>query len=140
MQPRVQIIEDDLTIQDQLRELLEGEGYRVLVANATLDPVDASRLHPNLIVLDLWLGGSAWGWDWLHDLRVTSDARGIPVIVCTADTGLAQREAEQLQTLATDLILKPFDFDDVVARVAAGLTSQPPSHLVSSSAPAPPSL
>jgi DNA-binding response OmpR family regulator len=63
MQARILLIEDDPIIQALLRDLLEEEGYRVLVADATLDPVDVSQLRPALIVLDLWLGGSAWGLD-----------------------------------------------------------------------------
>ncbi len=124
MQARVLIIEDDLIIQDLLRELLEVEGYRVLVADATLDPVDVSQLRPNLIVLDLWFGGTAWGLDWLRELRTTPGARCIPVIVCTADARLVKHEAEQLRALAADVILKPFDIDDVVTQVTAGLSSR----------------
>jgi DNA-binding response OmpR family regulator len=130
MQARVLLIEDDPIIQDLLRELLEDEGYRVLVADATLDPVDVSQLRPNLVLLDLWFGGVAWGLDWLRELRVTPGARCIPVIVCTADARLARREAEQLQTLAADVILKPFDLDDVVTRVAAALSSRTARKLV----------
>jgi DNA-binding response OmpR family regulator len=130
MQARVLLIEDDLNIRDLLRELLEDEGYRVLVADAALDPVDVSQLCPNLVLLDLWFGGAAWGLDWLRELRVTPGARCIPVIVCTADARLVRREAEQLQTLAADVILKPFDLDDVVTRVAAGLSSRSAGNLV----------
>jgi DNA-binding response OmpR family regulator len=124
MQARILLIEDELVIQDLLRDLLEEEGYRVLVADATLDPVDVSQLRPNLILLDLWFGGVAWGLDWLRELRVTPGARCIPVIVCTADARLARLEAEQLRVLAADVILKPFDLDDVVTRVAAALSSR----------------
>jgi DNA-binding response OmpR family regulator len=121
MPARILLIEDELVIQDLLRDLLEEEGHRVLVTDATLDPVDVSQLRPNLILLDLWLGGVAWGLDWLRELRVTPGARCIPVIVCTADARLARLEAEQLRVLAADVILKPFDLDDVVTRVAAAL-------------------
>src|SRR5215210_4193990 len=122
MQARILLIDDDPVIQDLLRHLLEEEGYRVLVADATFDPVDVSQLRPNLILLDLWFGGSAWGLDWLRELRATPGARCIPVIVCTADARLAQHEAEQLQALTAGVILKPFAIDDVVTRVAAALS------------------
>jgi DNA-binding response OmpR family regulator len=46
------------------------------------------------------------------------------VIVCTADARLVRHETEQLRALAADVILKPFDIDDVVTRVAAGLSSR----------------
>ena len=130
MQARVLLIEDDQLIQNLLRELLEEEGYRILVADATLDPVDVSQLRPNLILLDLWFGGAALGLDWLRELRVTPGARCVPVIVCTADARLARREAEQLQSLVADMILKPFDLDDIVTRVAAALSSRSARNLV----------
>jgi DNA-binding response OmpR family regulator len=138
MQARVLLIEDDRVVQNLLRELLSEEGYRVLVADATLDPVDVSQLRPNLVLLDLWFGGAAWGLDWLRELRVTPGARCIPVIVCTADARLVRLEAEQLRSLAADVILKPFDLDDVVARVAAALSARAARNLappVSSIAP-----
>ena len=122
MQARILLIQDELVIQDLLRDLLEEEGYRVLVADATLDPVDVSQLRPNLILLDLWFGGVAWGLDWLRELRVTPGARCIPVIVCTAD-----------------VILKPVDLDDVVTRVAAALSSRVAhDHVPPSPSTAPP--
>ena len=130
MQARILLIEDDLVIQDLFRDLLEEEGYRVLVADATLDPVDVSQLRPNLILLDLWFGGVAWGLDWLRELRVTPGARCIPVIVCTADARLIKHETEQLRALAADVILKPFDIDDVVTRVTAGLSLRAGRDLV----------
>jgi two-component system chemotaxis response regulator CheY len=140
MPARVLIIDDDRIVQDLLRALLEEAGYRVLAADATLDPVDVSQLRPDLILLDLWFGGAAWGLDWLRGLRVTPGARRIPVIVCTADASLAKREAEQLQALAIDVILKPFDLDDVVTRVAAGLSSRAARDLVPPAAPIAPQL
>jgi DNA-binding response OmpR family regulator len=130
MQARALLIEDDLLIRNLLRELLAEEGHRVLVANATLDPVDVSQLRPNLILLDLWFGGAAWGMNWLRELGVTPGARRIPVIVCTADARLVRREAEQLRSLAADVILKPFDLDNVVMRVAAALSSREARNLV----------
>ena len=130
MQARILLIEDDPIVQALLRDLLEEEGYRVLIANATLDPVDVSQLRPNLILLDLWFGGSAWGLDWLRELRATPSARCIPVTVCTADARLVKHEAEQLRALAADVILKPFDIGDVVTRVAAGLSPRVATDLV----------
>ncbi|MDF3018232.1 MAG: hypothetical protein K0R44_3457, partial [Thermomicrobiales bacterium] len=57
---------------------------------------------------------------------------------CTADARLVRLEAEQLRSLAADVILKPFDLDDVVARVAAALSARAARNLappVSSIAP-----
>ena len=140
MQARILLMEDDPLIRDLLREVLEEEGYRVLTADATLDPVEVSQLRPDLILLDLWFGGAAWGLDWLRELRVTPGAHGIPVIICTGDARMARCEVDHLQALAADVILKPFDLDDVVRRLAAGLSSRAARGFVPPVAPSAPQL
>ena len=120
--PRVLVIDDDPGVQGVLRAYLEGEGYRVLSAAATLDPVDISQLRPTIINLDAWLGGRATGWDVLQTLNVIPGARSIPVMLCTEDDALVQREAERLGILAAGVLRKPFALNDVVAHaVAAGV-------------------
>jgi DNA-binding response OmpR family regulator len=116
---RILLVEDDTGVQDLLRDLLEAEGYRVLSAASPLDAVDISQLYPSLVILDLWFGGRASGWDLLEALHVTPGARGIPVMICTADARMVQREADRLVSLAATVLLKPFDVDDLLARVGA---------------------
>ena len=117
--PRVLVIDDDPGVESLLRSVLEDEGYQVLSAASTVHPVDVSQLHPALIILDVWLSGNASGWDLLQELKVTPGARGIPVLLCTGDGGLLAREADQIFDLAAGILRKPFDLDEVVARVAA---------------------
>ena len=110
-QRRVVVIEDDMQTQDLLRTLLEAEGYRVLSADYAPTPVDISQLRPEFVVLDLRLSGTAVGWHLLQELKVTPGATRIPVLVCTGDHELVQRGGEQLQDLATAIVLEPFDVD-----------------------------
>jgi DNA-binding response OmpR family regulator len=122
---RILVIEDDPDMTALFHDILEEEGYRVIAASGPLDSVDISQLRPRLIVLDLWYGDKADGWDLLHQLRTTPGARDIPVLVCTADSRVAQEEAGRLRALGADVILKPFDLDDFLGRVAATLGSGP---------------
>ena len=46
-------------------------------------------------------------------------AKAVPVLICTADAELVQREAEQLARLAAGVVLKPFDLDEFLACVVA---------------------
>jgi DNA-binding response OmpR family regulator len=62
------------------------------------------------------------------------------VIICTADARSVKHEAEQLRALAAGVILKPFDIDDVVSRVAAGLSSRVVRNLVPPTASIAPQL
>ena len=117
--PRVLVIDDDPAIQSLLRSVLEDEGYQVLSAASTVHPVDVSQLHPALIILDIWLDGDDSGWGLLQELKVTPGARQIPVMLCTGDGALLTREADRIHDLAAGILRKPFDLDDVLARVAA---------------------
>jgi DNA-binding response OmpR family regulator len=94
-------------------------GFKVLSAASTVHPVDVSQLHPALIILDVWLDGDDSGWGLLQELKVTPGARQIPVMLCTGDGALLTREANRIQDLASGILRKPFDLDDVLARVAA---------------------
>ena len=117
---RVVVIEDDLLMQDLLRTLLEAEGYRVLSADYTPTPVDISQLRPELVVLDLRLSGAAAaGWQLLQELKITPGAARIPVLVCTGDYELVRREGNRLRSLATEVVLKPFDVNTWSSAVAA---------------------
>lgn len=123
--PRLLIIEDDADLRSLLRAVLEEEDYTVLSADHTLSPDDVAQLRPDLIVLDLWLDGRDGGWGFLQELKVTPGARWIPVLVCTADAELVRREAGRLEALATDVVVKPFDLDEFLGRVAAARSAPP---------------
>jgi DNA-binding response OmpR family regulator len=116
--PRILVIDDDPDLTALFHDILEEEGYRVVAARGPLNSVDISQLRPRLIVLDLWFGLKAEGWDQLHQLRATPGARDIPVLVCTADSRVTEEAARCLRWLGADVILKPFDLSDFLARVA----------------------
>jgi DNA-binding response OmpR family regulator len=117
--PRILVIKDRHCVDRSLHEALEGAGYRVLSAPMTLDPVDLSQLRPALVVLDLSFDGETRGVHFLQSLQATPGARGIPVMICVPDARMAQGETGGIRNLAADVLLKPFDRDDFVARVAA---------------------
>jgi CheY-like chemotaxis protein len=125
--PRVLVIEDDPGVLEVLRSVLEAEGYQVLSACSVVHPQDVSQLRPALVILDIWLDGKARGWDLLQTLRETPGARHIPVLVCTADVALARCEDNRFRELAADVLLKPFDLDDFVTRVAVACRPSPAS-------------
>jgi DNA-binding response OmpR family regulator len=127
---RVLLVEDDAGVQHLLRDLLESEGYRVLSSAFPLDPIDVSQLRPALVVLDLWFDGLASGWDWLESMRVTPGARDIPVLICTADASVVTAQTHRLSDLGANVLLKPFDLDDLLARVAAACGPPLPTRYV----------
>ena len=109
----VLVIEDDAMIQDQVHDVLVGEGYRVLKAS---DDTDALRVaasdRPGLILLDFGLPRMS-GASVVARLKHDPATSQIPVIAMTAQpTSLGGGP------LAIDgWIAKPFDLDALLAQV-----------------------
>src|SRR5690349_10387570 len=114
--PRVLVIEDDPQLSSMLADLLQLEGYAVEVAR------DGHRgLHLGLsggfdaIILDRGLP-AVEGLDLLGRLR----SRGVatPVLILSA-LGLARDRVDGLDAGAEDYLTKPFDIDELLARLRA---------------------
>jgi len=115
MKERILIIEDDEGILRVLRRTLTYEGYQV---ETTLDgETGLSRVHdwhPDLIILDLMLPG-------MDGLEVTQRLRtegNIPILMLTAKDTLNDRVLG-LDAGADDYMTKPFELDELMARVRA---------------------
>jgi len=121
---RILICEDEPDIRDILHSYLTSEGYEVQSAASgerLLQMFTKSR--PDLVILDVMLPGID-GWEVLNRLRVRSRC---PVIMLTA-LGRVTDKVKGLSTGADDYITKPFQLEEVGARIAAVLRrSTPPS-------------
>ena len=114
--PRLLLVEDDAELAGMLRRLLSSEGYQVEVA-----PDGQAGLHLgltrryDLVVLDRGLPAIE-GLDLLGRLR----RRGFlaPVLVLTARGAVADRVAG-LDAGAEDYLVKPFDLEELLARLRA---------------------
>jgi DNA-binding response OmpR family regulator len=113
---RLLLVEDDPMIGRAVRQGLCGAGYAV---DWVTDGREASLALANdvydLAVLDLGLPGKD-GMAVLRELRARRDS--VPVLVATARDAVADRIAG-LNEGADDYVLKPFDLDELVARVRA---------------------
>ena len=112
------VVEDEAGIADFLARGLEAEGYGVTVA---ADGVSGERLaldpHTDLVVLDRMLPGRD-GIEVLAAIRRAKPA--LPVILLTAKADVADR-VEGFDLGATDYVIKPFAFDELLARIRARL-------------------
>lgn len=113
---RLLLIEDDAALQTSLQRTLERRGMRVLLCNDGRQALAAWRQHmPDLVLLDLSLPG-------VDGLEVLAQARqeGIatPVLILTARGTVGDRVIG-LNTGADDYLAKPFDLDELEARVRA---------------------
>ncbi|HVL84312.1 MAG TPA: response regulator transcription factor [Pseudonocardia sp.] len=114
----VLVIEDEQGITDFLRRGLEAAGFSVVTAADGPHGLRTAQLeHIELVVLDLMLPGLA-GEDLLARLRTMRPA--LPVIVLTAKDSVYDRVAN-LEAGADDYVVKPFNFNELLARIRARL-------------------
>jgi len=123
MPHRVLVVEDDPTLRLVIQDNLASEGYQVGVATDGACAIRQNQAAtPDLIILDLTLPNCD-GLDLLPILRLGGQ---IPVIILTART----QQAEKLSGLrlgGDDYITKPFDMEELLARIRAVLRRARPS-------------
>ncbi|MGO4525921.1 response regulator transcription factor [Microvirga sp. 2MCAF35] len=113
---RVLLVEDDPLIGRSLTRAFEGSGAAIDWARAGDDALAALRVNRySIVLLDLGLPDKA-GLDVLKEMRGGRDAT--PVLIVTARDDIETRVAG-LDFGADDFIVKPFDFDELAARIRA---------------------
>ena len=115
------IVDDDAPLLELFRELFVGEGYRVTVAAVPPSTAEVARLRPDLLLLDLRLGGPEDGWQVIARLAGNLATSSVPVLVCSADIGELGRRGADLTTREIGVVPKPFDLDDLLTAVRRGL-------------------
>lgn len=112
------IIDDDVYIGDMLSEALGQEGYAVMRAYSGTEALlvlDSKR--PDLILLDLMLPG-------LSGEEILPKIKDIPVIVLSAKAD-AESKVNLLLGGAQDYVTKPFNLNELAARIAVRLRNLP---------------
>jgi len=111
------VVEDEPAIALVLRAYLEYAGYQVWIAEDGEEALSLfPEVKPSLVLLDLMLPGKD-GWEVLAEIRKQSSC---PVIMVTARGAVSDR-LQGFKHGADDYISKPFDPEEVVARVKAVL-------------------
>jgi two-component system response regulator MprA len=119
---RVLVIEDDAEIADVLRRFLRQEGHDVRTATDGDGALPAAvEFVPDLVILDLGLPGLD-GVEVCRRLRAQGD---VPILILTARTELEDR-VEGLDSGADDYLVKPFERQELLARIRALLRRRPP--------------
>jgi two-component system, OmpR family, response regulator MprA len=119
---RVLVVEDDDDIAQVLQRLLRTEGYEVRTAGDGGDALDeAKQFLPDLVILDLGLPGID-GMDVARELRDRDDT---PILMLTARDAVESR-VEGLDSGADDYLVKPFERQELLARLRALLRRRPP--------------
>jgi DNA-binding response OmpR family regulator len=114
---RVLIAEDDSDLADLLRQVLTGrlDVEADVVANGALVMDSVTSRPPDLLILDVALPGLS-GLDVFDLLRSDPHWQGVPVLFLT---GLPEQAATANATTGVqEVISKPFDIDDLIARAS----------------------
>jgi DNA-binding response OmpR family regulator len=108
------IVDHDAASADSLRELLESDGYDVDRTSSGEEALDAiAAAEPNLVLLDAHLS-DVNPFELLDELKQSEGARDVPVIFMTTRDD-AETRLKGLES-GDDLIVKPFDTREVLAR------------------------
>jgi two-component system, OmpR family, response regulator MprA len=119
---RVLVIEDDAEIADVLRRFLRQEGHEVRTAADGEEALPAAaEFVPDLVILDLGLPGID-GVEVCRRLRADGD---VPILILTARAETEDR-VEGLDSGADDYLVKPFERQELLARIRALLRRRPP--------------
>jgi DNA-binding response OmpR family regulator len=119
---RVLVVEDDADIAGVLRRSLGMEGYEVRLAGDGVDALaQASLFSPDAVVLDLGLPRL----DGVEVCRRLREEGDVPILVLTARDALEAR-VEGLDSGADDYLVKPFEREELLARLRALLRRRPP--------------
>ena len=119
---RVLVVEDDEAIADVLRRTLRQEGHEVRSAADGVEALDvAEEFVPDLVILDLGLP-KLDGVEVLERLRAESD---VPILILTARSELDDR-VSGLDSGADDYLVKPFERQELLARLRALTRRRPP--------------
>lgn len=118
---KVLIVDDDAVIVEMMTQILQEEGLTVVTALEPLRVYDAAkRERPDVILLDIMMPYLD-GWDELQLLHVDPDTSHIPVVFVTAKHGEFDSLPSERRGEFFDYLYKPFEIDDLVAKVRAAL-------------------
>jgi two-component system response regulator MprA len=126
MRRRILVVDDDARLAASLRRALAYEGHEVEVAADGPSALAAARDRPpDLVVLDVMLPGID-GVEVCRRLRAGGVGSDVPVLMLTARDSISDR-VNGLDAGADDYLIKPFAYDELLARARALLRRREPA-------------
>lgn len=125
MPEKILIIDDEETTVQLIGMLLEKRGFETIKAFRAEEGLrKAYRHQPDLVLLDIMMPDMD-GWDVCKRLREMSD---VPIVFLTARSDVKD-VVRGLEMGADDYVTKPYDNEELVARVRAHLRRSPRPHM-----------
>ncbi|MBA3540901.1 MAG: response regulator [Deltaproteobacteria bacterium] len=121
--PRVLVVDDDASIRQICREVLELGGYQVRDAGSAVAALaEARRFRPDMILLDVLMPGID-GYRTAEMIRADPAIAMAPIMFLSAKGDTADK-VRAFRSGAEDYMVKPFDAAELLARVAKALDRQ----------------
>ncbi|MGD8837188.1 MAG: PAS domain S-box protein, partial [Desulfobacteraceae bacterium] len=117
---KILVVDDSLTVRMEIKEIFEANGYRVLLApngRQCFELLETER--PDIILLDVKMPEMD-GYEVCRRLKSNAYCQTVPVIFISA-SGETARKVEGFKAGGVDFIAKPFEREEVLARVGTHL-------------------
>jgi DNA-binding response OmpR family regulator len=114
MRDKILAVDDDEEMRDLLGNLLEGEGYEVILGSNGEEAIElAEKENPQVILLDFEMPGMD-GIETCKRLKRERQTASIPIIMITA---YKNKKPDAIEAGADDFVNKPFDPTELSVRV-----------------------
>ncbi len=114
---KILVVDDERNVAQMMSMILETRGYDVNIAASGSEALEKAVAHPDLILLDLILPDIE-GFEVCRRLREEKSTRNIPIIIVSVKY-LFEDKVEGLYLGADDYLTKPFDHEELFARIDA---------------------
>lgn len=120
--PRILIVESDPILAMSFDEIFSPKRFETRIVSGRTETLESlASWHPNVVLLDLPVSAEGKGsYEILRELRKLRVSEDLPVIVISPLDSPTERAAG-FKLGATDYLLKPFDKDELIARVKGSL-------------------
>lgn len=114
---RILIVDDSVEYLNFMQLLLGAEGFRAEIAESSAAlRQQLGHFLPDLVISDVRMPGDA-AFAVLDVLEASELTRRIPVLLCTGAVQDVEQQAGRLQRQNLDVLLKPFDIEELLTRV-----------------------
>ena len=113
MNGRIVILEDDEDIRELFSVFLQELGFEIHLFSQVFENLtDVERLAPDLMIVDVYIGGTQEGWEFVHRLKAHPPTAHIPLILCTAGKLTSEQETATASH-GIPILYKPFELDEL---------------------------